>query len=52
MLGNNRFVPMFFDPDISDGRGKLTEAGKKALQEEMDMVDHAPAAAAVAPGSS
>ena len=38
-------MPVFFDADIADGRGKLTEAGKKALQEEIDMVDHVPTVA-------
>ena len=34
-----RFVPVLFDEDISSGRGTLTEAGRKVLKEEFDMVD-------------
>lgn len=36
-LLQNRFIPQFFDPDFSDGRPKLTEAGKKALLEEAEL---------------
>lgn len=36
-----RFVPKLFDADISDGKGKLTQRGKEALQAEINLIDHA-----------
>ena len=35
------FVPRFFDADISDGRPKLTEEGRKALDGEYELVGYA-----------
>jgi hypothetical protein len=32
-------VPVLFDEDISSGQGTLTDAGRKVLKEEFDMVD-------------
>ena len=34
-----RFVPVFFDPDISSGRASLTSAGQKTVKDELDLVD-------------
>lgn len=36
-----RFVPVLFNEDISDGKGKLTERGLEALRAELNLVDHA-----------
>ena len=37
----SRFVPRFFEPDIATGIPKLTEEGRKALQEELaEAADH------------
>ena len=36
-----RFVPRYFEPDISTGIPKLTEEGRKAIQEELaEDADH------------
>jgi hypothetical protein len=34
------FVPVLFHADISDGKGKLTDRGKEALKQELEMVGH------------
>lgn len=33
---HRRFTPKYFDPDISDGRPKLTEEGKRVIQLELE----------------
>lgn len=37
---NETFIPRFFDADISDGRPKLTEEGRKALNGEYGLVGY------------
>ncbi|PWN48611.1 hypothetical protein IE53DRAFT_399359 [Violaceomyces palustris] len=44
------FVPTFFDADISDGRPKLTAAGREALDGEEKLVGYTPTDAAAAVG--
>ena len=34
-LASDRFIPRYFDPDISSGLPTLTEEGRKALEEEL-----------------
>ncbi|KIY61090.1 hypothetical protein CYLTODRAFT_427684 [Cylindrobasidium torrendii FP15055 ss-10] len=41
------FVPVYFETDIESGAAKLTEEGRKALEEEMAEVDEAAAKLAV-----
>lgn len=38
-----RFVPAYFTMEFSDGRPKLTEAGKKALEDEANLVGYSKA---------
>lgn len=42
------FVPRFFDADISDGRPRLTEEGRKALDGEYNLAGYEPSAKASA----
>lgn len=46
-----RFVPRFFEVDISDGRPKLSEGGRKAIQEEVERIKKEKAAAGGGQGS-
>ncbi|KAK1921849.1 hypothetical protein DB88DRAFT_499401 [Papiliotrema laurentii] len=48
---NEEFVPRFFEVDISDGRPKLSEGGRKAIQEEVERIKKEKAAAGGGQGS-
>lgn len=39
-LPPQRFVPVFFDADITTGRAKLTGKGQTAVDEELQLKDH------------
>lgn len=41
-LSIGRFVPVYFEPDISSGQPVLTDEGRKAVEEELALAASSP----------